>query len=319
MLDPSTRRRGVRRHLAPLASLTFTALLIASALPRAAAAMCCACTACTSGGFCVDGVANALACAQLCVSADCGSTNFDINDSCDGGCDGALAEPTVTASATATGSAASTGTATRTPTVSATPTATNTAALSGRIGYYSNDDPVPDVEVVLVGTAAALVMTNENGEYAFPMVGPGAQKVEPRKTGDFNVAVTALDANRILQYVAGIMPPPPLTADQQLAADVTGNGTVTALDATRILQFQAGIITKFLAAITCQSDWLFVPDPSVVPGQTLVQPQLSTGMCQMGAIMYDENFMPPATGQDFRAILIGDVTGNWAPATPTPP
>jgi hypothetical protein len=28
--------------------------------------------------------------------------------------------------------------------------------------------------------------------------------------------------------------------------------------------------------------------------------------------------MPPATGQNFVAILIGDVSGNWAPATPTP-
>jgi hypothetical protein len=253
------------------------------------------------------------------MSSGCLSTNFGNADICDGGCNGSSTLATVTASATATGSVPSTPTATATPTLTATATATNTAALSGRVGYYSNDDPVADVEVVLVGTAAALVMTDENGEYAFPMVGSGAQKVQPRKDGDFNVAVTALDANRILQYVAGIMPPPPLTADQRLAADVTGNGMVSALDATRILQFQAGIITKFLAAATCQSDWLFVPDPTIVPGQTLVQPQLSTGMCQMGAIMYDENFMPPATGQDFRAILLGDVTGNWAPATPTPP
>ena len=318
MLDSSRRRRGVRRYLAPLARLTFAAVVVGTALPRTAEAMCCACTACTNGGFCVDGVADGVACATLCMSSGCLSTNFGNADICDGGCNGATPQATVTASATATGSVPLTPTATATATVTASATATNTAALSGRIGYYSNDEPVADVEVLLTGTAAALVMTDENGEYAFSAVGPGAHKVQPEKDGDFNVAVTALDANRVLQYVAGIMPPPPLTADQRLAADVTGNGAVTALDATRILQFQAGIITKFLAAVTCQSDWLFVPDPTIVTGQMLVEPLLSTGMCRMGAIMYDGNFMPPATGQDFRAILIGDVTGNWAPATPTP-
>jgi len=315
----------MRRRLAPLAGLTLMVMLCGTALPRLAEAMCCGCSSCTSGGFCIDGTANALTCATLCVAAGCTDANFGIADTCDGGCGGGPAEPTTTASGTATGTVTSTptvtGTATDTPPASATPTATLgatatlTPALSGRIGYYVGDRPVEDVEVLLVGTAAALVMTDANGDYAFATAAPGPEKLQPRKNGDFNVAVTALDANRVLQYVAGIMP---LDDDQRLAGDVTGNGMVSALDATRILQFQAGIITKFLASTTCQSDWLFRPDPAIVPGQTLVQPQLSTGMCQMGAIMYDENFMPPASGQDFVAILIGDVTGNWAPATPTP-
>jgi len=140
----------------------------------------------------------------------------------------------------------------------------------------------------------------------------------------------------VLQFVAGLIT---FTDDQRLAGDVTGNGTVSALDASFILQFQANLLGKcsitmmmmcstnsdcpsgetcvehFPVADKCGSDWVFVPDPTIVPNQTLVQPVTGGASCQQGAIVYDPA-SPPVEGQDFIGILFGDVTGNWTPPGP---
>jgi hypothetical protein len=106
--------------------------------------------------------------------------------------------------------------------------------------------------------------------------------------------------------------------EQRLACDVTGNGTVSALDATKILQRTVNLISRFPVAQTCASDWLFVPSPAAAANQYVIAPQNMAGKpCQPGAI----EFRPLAgqlADQDFAAVLIGDCTGNWAPATPTP-
>jgi hypothetical protein len=98
---------------------------------------------------------------------------------------------------------------------------------------------------------------------------------------------------------------------------VTGNGAVSALDAARILQRAASLIGRFPVAHTCASDWLFVPSPVAAANQNVITPQNTTGkVCRPGAI----EFRPLAgqlVDQDFAAVLIGDCTGNWAPATPT--
>jgi hypothetical protein len=317
----------MQRATGTLAGLLLAVTLPIAMPPAPADAMCCACRDCAVSGFCIDGVANALACATLCVSAQCASTTFDSVDSCAGGCDGAPVEPTATASNTpsVTATATATGTATETATLSPTPVATGTEtptasptatpALSGQISYYANDLPVEDVTVTLSGATNDTAMTDADGIFRFASVASGMQTLEPTKDGDFNVAVTALDATEILQFVAGMMGVE-FTDNQLLAADVTGDGTVSSLDATRILQFQAGTLTRFEVADECQSDWLFRPSPAMIPNQTLVEPEISADLCVQGAIVYGAGFMPPASGQDFTAILFGDVTGNWMPAAP---
>jgi len=228
---------------------------------------------------------------------------------------------TATASLTATNSATPsitptpppTGTPTQTPTITPTPTPTPPSELSGHVRYYSDNGPVPGVDVELIGVPTGLAMTDANGNYGFPSV-PTSFTTQPGKQDDVQNAVTALDATLVLQFQAGLLPN--FTADQKLAGDVTGNGTVTALDATRILQFQAGLLPRFEVANVCQSDWVFRPEPAAIPGQTLVQPQISPGMCVKGAIMYS-NFNPPVSGQDYVGILFGDTSGNWPNPVPT--
>ena len=208
----------------------------------------------------------------------------------------------------------------------------------GHVQYYSSNLPVPGVAVNLTGSTLQSSMTDANGLFGFASVPSGAMSLQPTKRGDLNFSVTALDAAYVLQFVAGLRA---FSNDQKLAADVTGNGSVSALDAARILQYQAGLlrhcsvttttvctgdgncpmgetcISRFPVALTCGSDWLFRPVPTPTANQTLVQPQISAGMCQEGAISYSSETLP-LSAQDFVAILFGDTTGNWMPTIATP-
>jgi len=222
--------------------------------------------------------------------------------------------PTRTPTATLSSSATFTSTTTATPTLSltATPTVTSTAvhSLSGRIGYYSGDRPVAGATVQLSGDAPQSMATDTAGTFAFE-VADGNWMIQPAKTGELNGAVTALDAVYILQSTVHLRTLTPL---QQLACDATGNGSITALDAVRILQLQVGLITRLPVASACDSDWAFVPMPSVsIPGAQLIAPQIAGESCQRGAIAIP-SLTTSATGQDFVGVLFGDCTGNWTPA-----
>ena len=326
------RRSGTGWQLTGVAIALLSG--IAATMPAAADAMCCVCRSCPDAAFCVDGLASPVACAQFCVDAGCESTVYDGEDSCDGGCDGAPAEPTVTASATATATATHTAeatptatdtatpeatptatetataeaTATATSTAEATPTATAPPALAGAIRYYVEDRPVADVGVMLLGDVQDTTTTDASGAYAFSSA-MGDVGVLPGKLGDFNDAITSLDAVYVLEAVADLRT---LDADQMLAADVTADGTVSTLDAVRILELQAGLITRLPAALLCKSDWLFVPVAEPTPGQTATAPQVGDESCTPGRLDY-EDLVPPLADRDFRAILLGDVTGNWQP------
>jgi len=336
MYDRSKRFFG---HLLALAA----ALTLAA--PRAADAMCCLCRSCGVAPFCVDGVGGAVACANFCVQSGCASTVFDSVDTCAGGCGVQPDAPTATPSATRTQTPSATPTATatdtatptatptdtetptpsatptetpttpptdtptQTPTVTETPTPSPTAALGGLVRYYVGERPVEDVTVAVLGDAPASTSTDASGAFGFASAGPGTIALRPQKDGDVNDAVTSLDAAFVLQLVAGLRT---FSADQRLAADVTGNGTVSTLDAVRILEFQAGLIDRFATADLCGSDWLFRPEPAAAANQTLVQPLVSSGVCQPGRINFTP-VEPPLGGQDFVAVLLGDCTGNWTP------
>lgn len=177
--------------------------------------------------------------------------------------------------------------------------------------YYRADRPVPGVQMELLGSPPRSDTTDETGSYSVPDVPFTTRTLQPRKTGDLGDAISSLDAAFVQQIRVGMR-----TADelQALACDVTGNGAISSLDAARISQRRVGIVDTFLVAETCGSDWVFVPDPAPA-NQTLVQPQIATGSCQPGAIVFPAA-MPSLADQDFIAVLFGDCTGNWSPMAP---
>jgi Hydrazine synthase alpha subunit middle domain len=220
---------------------------------------------------------------------------------------------TPTRSSTATSSPTRTPSPTPTPSPSPTPTPP-TMGIDGTVLYYSSADPVAQVEVRGTGAAVGTVLTDVQGKFGFSGLPSGDFHVEPRKIGGGNNAISSLDAAYALQAAVKMRT---LTPEQLIACDVTGNGVVSALDAARILQRVVGLASTLPAAASCGSDWAFLPDADAIPHQTVFDPIVTAGGCQPGAIAFAP-LAGDAQRQNFRAVLFGDCTGNWRPATASP-
>jgi len=174
--------------------------------------------------------------------------------------------------------------ATSTPT--ATPTATPASAISGTI-TYGNAIGLPATRfvsnVMINGTGSPNVFTTTgfpDGTYSLSGFGSGAYTVTPSKTAGINGSITSFDAARIAQHVAGTVV---LTGNQLIVADVSGNGTLSSFDAAQIARYTASV-----AGSGSTGNWIFVPTNRMYPS---VNGNL--------------------TGQDFVALLMGEVSGNW--------
>jgi hypothetical protein len=143
---------------------------------------------------------------------------------------------------------------------------------------------VPGVLLTAAGASPANASSNASGAYILNGLGAGSYTVTPTKTGDVNGSISGLDAARVAQHVAGLIA---LTPNQQIAGDATNNGGLSGLDAARIAQFAAGLANPGIAG-----QWKFLP----------------------GSKTY-QSVANSLSGENYEAILVGDVTGNWtAPA-----
>jgi len=201
----------------------------------------------------------------------------------------------------------------RIPTPETTPTP---FGVSGLIHYFSSptlgvDGATVQLQSVSAGGATVAVdQTDTTGQFAFPGIGAGDWQVQPSKTGATNNPVDVSDAVAVLEAAVNLRT---LGAQQKFACDVSGDGVVDVNDAVLILQYLVGLIPRFPVAQTCNSDWLFIPEPAAVPNQQVINPQVSTSSCQPnGAISY----LPlagQADNQNFSGVLIGDCLGRWQP------
>jgi len=189
--------------------------------------------------------------------------------------------------------------------------------VTGQIRYYSNAAPVNAAAVQLqtmspgAANLTAAVQTDFSGQFAFMDLTGGNFEIAPQKTGDVGDAISSLDAAYALQAAVGLRS---LTPEQQLACDVTGNGTVSSFDAQLILQYKVGLIGSLPVASLCGFDWAFMPVPVTISNQDLIPPQVSLSSCETGAIVFQplDSF---ADHQDFSALVFGDCTGNWQPSS----
>lgn len=169
-----------------------------------------------------------------------------------------------------------------------TPTPSPTGSISGSVNYYfvaNGQQPkaITGATVTATGSPTVVTTTDVHGTYRLAGLGSGPYTVTVSFAGQIN-GISSQDAARVAQYSSGLVT---LTDDQLIAADASGNGSVTSQDAARIAQFAAGIT---VAGVTGQ--WKFSPASRTY-----------------GSVSTD------LTGQNFNAILVGDVTGNWTAAS----
>lgn len=158
----------------------------------------------------------------------------------------------------------------------------DSGAIAGTISYCISPKAVPGVVVTAAGAPSKTSTTNSSGNYQLTELGSGSYTVTPTKTGGVN-GISSFDASLIAQHVAGLIT---LTSCQQIAGDGSCNGSLSSFDASLIAQFAAGIPNT-----GCVGAWKFVPSSRSYPSVT-------------GNL----------TGQNFDAVLVGDVSGNWSPS-----
>ncbi|MFN0279083.1 MAG: dockerin type I repeat-containing protein [Pyrinomonadaceae bacterium] len=142
---------------------------------------------------------------------------------------------------------------------------------------------VSNVTITAAGSPNVVATTTapgpNAGQYTLTGFGAGSYTVTPTKTGGAN-SITSFDAARVAQYVAGTSP---LNANQLIVADVSGNGVVSSFDAALIAKYATG------GTGTGQTGtWKFIP--------------------------VNRNYASVTTsiaGEDFAALLMGEVSGNW--------
>jgi len=167
---------------------------------------------------------------------------------------------------------------------------TGTVTYGNAIGSPAPPRFVSNVLVSGAGSVAVSTTTGgvgvTAGQYSLTGFGAGAYTVTPTKTGGVNGAITSFDAGRIALHVGG-PPNPQLNATQLIVADVSGNGLVTSFDAGMIAKYVAG--PPFTApGIGSTATWRFTP---VNRNYASVTSSVS--------------------GEDFVAVLMGEVSGNW--------
>jgi hypothetical protein len=165
-------------------------------------------------------------------------------------------------------------------------TVSPTHTVSGSIHYYSNKNVVQGVDLTLSGENNYAAESNVSGNYTIQGIKDGDYTLKASKSNEAE-GITAYDASLILQAAVGSLT---LNDNQKIAADVNSDGVINATDASYVLKKSAGVIS--LPFENTKSIWAFTPQQRDYIG-------LKTDI----------------NGQNFIAILIGDVSGNWKGAS----
>ncbi len=174
-------------------------------------------------------------------------------------------------------------------------------SISGRIVYGNTPAEQPARFVRFVGLNATATggnnlysETNPTGQYQFgslqqPLQVGANYIVTPIKSaGDINGAITPFDATLVLRHVAANgIGSNALNENQQIAANVDGDSTITAFDATVILRYVAANGQGNFAQT---GNWKFTPATRSYP-----------------------SFSGTFAGENYSAILGGDIDGDWMP------
>ena len=155
--------------------------------------------------------------------------------------------------------------------------------VGGTVTYWNGSVAVPGVTATLLGNTTYSGTSGTNGVFAVAGAA-GDYTLSLSKSDDTN-GISAYDASLVLQHDAGLIT---LTGPAAIAADVNKSGQITSFDAYYILQKAVDAIT--LPFPGAGKVWVFEPNSRTVTGLT-------------------NNL----NGQNFTAILLGDVSGNWAP------
>jgi len=155
--------------------------------------------------------------------------------------------------------------------------------LEGTVSFWPNNAGVSGVLLTLEGEQVHTDLSRADGSYTLNSISAGDYTLTPSKSDGVD-GISAYDASLVLRHEAGLLT---LSGYAATAGDVDKSGAITSVDASFILQETVDMIAlPFPGAGVV---WEFDP-----PSRSYTD--LSSS--QMG--------------QDFTAVLLGDVSGSWA-------
>lgn len=159
---------------------------------------------------------------------------------------------------------------------------TDTNYIQGNIYYYNGSRRVSNVNLKLEGNKTHKDVSNNNGTFNIRGITNGDYTLTSSKTDEIK-DITAYDASLILRHAVGLET---LNDNQKKAADVDNNGVIDSMDASYVLKHSVGLLD--LPFPGQGKVWTFSPDKKDYL-----------------------NLNSSKNNQNFTAILIGDVSGNW--------
>jgi hypothetical protein len=151
--------------------------------------------------------------------------------------------------------------------------------------------PVPHTVINAAGSPPLSFETDLSGNYSLSGFGPGAYTVTPFKANENYISPNGIfsnDASLVAQYVVGLAT---LNDTQRRAASVSGLPNISSFDASLIAQWVVGISNP----INQTGKWAFTL-------QTAPTPNVNSSLAN----------------QDYSALLMGDVNGDWTAPTMRP-
>jgi len=159
------------------------------------------------------------------------------------------------------------------------------SVISGNVSYCLVSRPVPGTTLTATDAGGGVLVTGASGfdgNYTLARLGAGSFTVTPGKSGDVN-GVSAFDAALVLRHVASVIR---LAGCQASAADANRDGQLTTADARLIAEQVVGLTSGGQAG-----NWTFNPLNRAYPSLPGAQ-----------------------ANQNYDALLVGEVSGNWSPA-----
>jgi hypothetical protein len=161
-------------------------------------------------------------------------------------------------------------------------------AISGSVSYAIVTKPVPGVAFTALGALNPSATSGANGTYMLQNFGAGPYTVTPAKLpqqcGTSN-GIQANDASLIAQYVVGLRT---FSTAELAAARVAGIDPISSFDAGLVARRVVGLCTM---PSSLAGEWRFTP-----------------------ANRSYTDVLTPVTGQNYTAVMIGDVSGDWDPS-----
>ncbi|MFQ6092105.1 MAG: cohesin domain-containing protein [bacterium] len=169
--------------------------------------------------------------------------------------------------------------------------------ISGYVLHYSNASPVAGATLVLSAGHSDTMSTDEAGFYLFDRLLCTLNDTVCATVTDYvSRGVTAYDAALVAQAAVGLRTLSPL---QRVAGDASANCAVSAYDAALIAQRAAGLIFSLPAG-----PWVLIPEKVTVTQEN---------WCTAPSCLTHTPLAMDRDGQDFVAVPVGDVSGNWSP------